>query len=116
MEIQTAPDGWRFSTADFSLQAAGKSETGSVMLIRDPEAKARWHQQSEEAKERDDGPPLYVSGEGATFATAMTDASRKAYEAAPIETPNMQVEGAEGCLQPQAPSPTPGSASPSREG
>ena len=26
--------------------------------------------------------------------------------------PNMQVEGAEGCLQPQAPSPTPGSAAP----
>ena len=95
MEIQTAPDGWRFSTADFSLQAAGKSETGSVTLIRDPEAKARWHQQSEEAKERDDGPPLYVFGEGATFATAMTDASRKAYEAAPIETPNAELCGGE---------------------
>jgi len=26
------------------------------------------------------------------------------------ETPNKQVEGAEGCLQPKAPSPTPGSA------
>ena len=28
MEIETAPDGWRFSTADFSLQAAGKSGWG----------------------------------------------------------------------------------------
>lgn len=88
VEIQSAPEGWRFSTADFSLQASGKSATGSVMLIRAPEEKARWHQQSEETKERDDGPPLYVSGEGITFATAMTDASRKALEAAPIETPN----------------------------
>lgn len=86
-EIQAAPDGWRFLTADFSLQAAGKSEVGSVLLVRDPEAKARWHQQNEETKESDDGPPLYILGEGSTFTTAMTDASRKAYAAGTIETP-----------------------------
>ena len=87
MEIQTAPDGWRFSTADFSLQAAGKSAVGWVTLIRDPMAKEQWHQQSEGTKESDDGPPLYVSGSGKTFATAMTEASRAALKAAPIEVP-----------------------------
>ena len=93
MQIQRAPKGWRFLTADFSLQAAGKSSTGHVMLIRAPEEKALWHQQSEATKERDDGLPLYVSGEGETFADAMVDAEIKALAALPIESPNVGVEG-----------------------
>lgn len=64
------------------------------MLIRDPEAKARWHQQYEATKDRDDGPSLYVSGEGETFDDAMADAEAKALAALPIETPNVELTGA----------------------
>lgn len=66
------PDGWRFFTADFSLQAAGKSETGSVMLIRDHAGKARWHAFSDEVQEL---VPLYVSGNGRTVDEAISDAA-----------------------------------------
>ena len=82
--IQQAPAGWRFMSADFSLQAAGKSTFGSVMLIRDPEEKVRWHQQDEATKERADGPPLYVSGKGETFEAAMADAEIKTLSAPAI--------------------------------
>ncbi len=83
--IQKAPAGWRFYSADFSSQASGGSHTGAVLLIRDPEEKARWHQQSEDSKERMDGPPLYVSGHGKTFEDALADAGSKALAALPIK-------------------------------
>lgn len=40
------------------------------------------------------------------------DRAQKAVEAAKIISQNNQVEGDEGCLQPKAPAPTPGSAAP----
>ena len=61
-----------------------------MTLIRDPEAKEQWHRQSEKTKDSDDGPPLYISGVGKTFATAMAEASRAALMADPIEVPNVR--------------------------
>lgn len=77
--------GWKFSTADFSVQAAGKQNAkGSVMLVRAPEERARWHAMSEADKEDENGPPLYVTGEGLTFEDAIVNANLKAAHAKPI--------------------------------
>lgn len=69
------PDGWVFCTADFSLQAAGKSKTGSVLLIRDHDGRAAWHKLSEEDQEI---VPLYMSGVGNTVQEAIADAAKRA--------------------------------------
>lgn len=77
--------GWRFQSADFSVQAGGKdSATGIVTLVRDPSEKARWHQMSEEMKDDDDGHPLYVVGHGTTLEDAVVNANLKAAHAKPI--------------------------------
>ncbi len=73
--------GWCFHTADFSLQAAGHSETGGVMLVRDMANRAKWHKLPEELQESEDGPELYVSGEGETVEDAIDDANLSAARA-----------------------------------
>lgn len=78
------PEGWRFSTADFSLMASGKKSKGSVSLVRDPESRKAWHSMTDELKDADDGPELYVSGYGYTLAEAFADAANKANAAAPL--------------------------------
>ena len=75
MEIQT---GWAFYSADFSSVAVGKKSVGSVLFIRDIENKAKWHKLSDEVKELDEGPPLYVQGVGHTFEDAIANANAKA--------------------------------------
>lgn len=79
-------NGWRFSTADFSLQAAGKSKTGSVILTRDEENKAKWFKMNLDLKERYDCPELYISGEGVTIEDAIVNANLAAAHAKPIST------------------------------
>ena len=86
--MQSAPEGWRFCTADFSMQACRGLATGTVLLIRDPDAKKAWHLQPEEVKAADDCPPLYISGEGKTFDEAMRDAWGKSLLAKSIVPPN----------------------------
>jgi len=77
--------GWRFSSADFSIQASGcENVKGSVMLIRDPEQRKRWHKMSEEEKDSEHGPPLYVFGSGLTFDGALRFANNEAKKAKPI--------------------------------
>ena len=67
--------GWRFCTADFSVQASGDLEvSGSVTLVRSPEQKKRWHALPEELKEDDNGPVLYIIGHGLTFEDALENA------------------------------------------
>ena|ERR1700690_552992 len=78
------PPGWAFCVADFSVQAAGVGETGTVRLVRDAENKARWHRQSEAYQDAIDGPDLYVFGEGVTFQEAMQNAVTAALSALPI--------------------------------
>lgn len=75
--VGDVPDGcgWVFCTADFSLQAAGKSKTGSAMLVRDQAGRAWWNKLSDEAQEV---VPLYMSGEGITVADAIADAVSRA--------------------------------------
>lgn len=72
--------GWRFMSADFSIQASGRDTApGNVSLVRSPEEKTRWHDMPEELKFGDDnGPPLYVVGYGMTLEQAITDANLKA--------------------------------------
>jgi hypothetical protein len=74
------PEGWRFYTADFSMQATGKRNCGSVMLIRDEKGVAEWHKLPDDLKESDDGPPLYLSGTGKTLQEAIKKASARAIE------------------------------------
>ena len=78
-------EGWRFQSADFSIQAGGnETATGFVTLVRSPEEKARWHKMSEEDKEDDNGPPLYVVGHGMTLEDAIVSANLVAAHAKPI--------------------------------
>ena len=68
--------GWRFMSADFSVQANGKdSASGFVTLVRDPDEKSKWHNLPEKIREDDDGPPLYVVGHGHTLNEAITNAN-----------------------------------------
>ena len=78
--------GWRFSTADFSCIANGRNQAGNVRFIREPAEVDRWHMQSDELKESDDCPPLYVVGEGVTFEEAIINANLAAAHAKPINT------------------------------
>ena len=73
------PDGWHFSSADFSMQASGKSAIGSVMLVRDMEGLKSWCALSDDDRERVE---LYVSGKGTTVMEAIADAASKAMLAA----------------------------------
>jgi hypothetical protein len=67
------PEGWGFSSADFSLQASGVSEYGGVMLIRTGADRADWHFLIDEQREVI---PLYVSGTGRTVAEAIASAAK----------------------------------------
>ena len=81
--IMTIEEGWRFFSADFSVQANGKDKaTGIVTLVRAPAEKTRWHKMPEEMK--DDGPPLYVIGHGMTLEDAINSANLSAAHAKPI--------------------------------
>jgi hypothetical protein len=78
-------EGWRFHSADFSVQANGKDNaTGIVTLVREPTEKARWHKMPEEIKEGEDAPPLYVIGHGMTLEDAIISANLAAAHAKPI--------------------------------
>lgn len=78
-------EGWRLQSVDFSVQANGKdSATGIVTLVRAPAEKARWHQMPEDLKEADNGPPLYVIGNGMALEDAVASANIAAAHAKPI--------------------------------
>ena len=77
--------GWRFMTADFSIQAASYDKPmGSVTLVRSPDEKKKWHNLPDDVKESDDAPELYVHGHGATVEDAVVYANLKAAHAKPI--------------------------------
>ena len=79
----TAPNGWAFHTADFSMVAAGRpGGRGRVELIRDAENRARWHALGEADRERVE---LAVYGHGMTFAEAFADACKNAALTAALE-------------------------------
>ncbi len=75
------PEGWGFSTADFSLQASGASEFGAVMLIRTGADRAGWHSLTDEQRETI---PLYAYGTGKTVAEAIAVAAKNC---TPLPTP-----------------------------
>ena len=80
------PDGWRFMTADFSVQAYGRTNAdsdGTVTFIRSPDQRARWHKLPDEVKEGDQI-PLYVAARGATLEEAFDRACKAAAEFNPI--------------------------------
>jgi len=76
------PAGWAFISADFSMQASGRSEYGGVMLVRDKNEKHKWNQLSDEEKE---STALYASGSGKTLQEAIVAASLKAVGYGPID-------------------------------
>jgi len=77
--------GWVFHSADFSMQAAGGEDTcGSVMLVRTPGEKIRWHRMPDELKTDDHGPELYVYGYGMDIEDAVSEANLSAAQAKPI--------------------------------
>ena len=77
--------GWVFNTADFSMKAHGKSDTGRVTLVRDIENRKKWHALPDHVIESDDCPPLEVIGRGRTFEEAVKDANSKAAKAPAID-------------------------------
>ncbi len=66
--------GWRFYSADFSLNASDHSgkTPGTVRLIRDTESRKVWHKLSDAEKEEI---PLFVTGRGVDFQCALRDAN-----------------------------------------
>lgn len=76
-------NGWRFCSADFSVQASGRNDhaLGHVLLVREPEAKARWLRLSDEEHEDPNGPELYVQGKGLTLLEALQNANERAKNA-----------------------------------
>jgi hypothetical protein len=71
--------GWCFDTADFSTVAAGRPNAkGSVSLVRDQEGRRNWHNLTDEQKDSDDCPPLYVEGRGETLDEAFAWANSNA--------------------------------------
>lgn len=73
------PDGWRLYSADASI--IGKC---SVLLTLDPVGTKRWHAMSQEQKDLENGPALFVTGQGVDFHSAFADACRAAtFAAAP---------------------------------
>ena len=65
-------NGWRFYTADFSLQSAGKSDVGNVTFRRDPENTKKWLELSEEDRENTD---LHITASGKTIIDAIINAN-----------------------------------------
>jgi len=72
-------DGWRFSSADFSIIAGGGNTKGHVMLVRDPEGKKLWFKITKDMDE-DDYPELYAYGRGMTLDEAFANANKDALE------------------------------------
>lgn len=72
------PAGWKFYTADFSVNAKDSRYPGHVMLIRDQSGVEWWHRLGAEDQERVD---LYVSGKGSTVSQALHDACARAASA-----------------------------------
>lgn len=68
-EHKPIPHGWRFYTADFSIDG----RKGVAMLTRDAAGKERWHRLD---KAGQDNIPLYLSGYGSTINEAIDDAIR----------------------------------------
>ena len=77
--------GWHFYLWLLGVQTCSEVDRkGSVVLVRSPSEKKRWHQMSEEMKEDDDGPPLYIYHRAMTFGAAIKGANRAAAKAKPI--------------------------------
>jgi len=76
--------GWEFHSADFSMNAAGSRDTGTVMLVRSPHDRARWYGMPDDLKEDDDGPELYAHGSGRNIEEAIVNANLAAAHTKPI--------------------------------
>jgi hypothetical protein len=71
-------DGWRFYTADFSVQASHDNEwMGNVRLMRSPEQVELWGKLPDEIIDSGDC-PLFITGRGYTFNEALQDAEQRA--------------------------------------
>ena len=68
---QQIPKGWRFYSADFSIE----DSRGRVLLVRCREQREAWHQLSEEQQEQT---PLYAHGFGFSLEEAVRDAAHDA--------------------------------------
>lgn len=84
--VREVPEGWAFSTADFSVQASGSSKYGYVTLKRDAKGSAAWHALDDMQK---DATELYLYGKGETVAEAIADAVSK-IDAAPLPAAPVQ--------------------------
>ena len=78
--MQPAPDGWRFFSADFSMQASSQKNYGNVTYVRNPEQVRRWHDLPDEVKDFPDAPALYIYGQGKTLEEAIADVEKQAKE------------------------------------
>jgi|688.fasta_scaffold68826_2 hypothetical protein len=74
-------NGWVFYTADFSLLASAKRDTGYVTLCRCKEDMKKFNQLTQEDQDKC---PLFVVGQGATFEDAIISANLAASHTQPI--------------------------------
>lgn len=71
-KADAAPEGYVFLSADFSRQAAGRSQFGTVTFIRNKVGRQWWHELPEEQQEITS---LHIYGKGTTVIEAMRHAA-----------------------------------------
>ena len=71
-KADAAPEGYVFLSADFSMQAAGHSQFGTVTFIRNKVGRQWWHELPEEQQEITS---LHIYGKGTTVIEAMRHAA-----------------------------------------
>lgn len=76
--FQAVPPGWRFYSADFSLNAHDSTRSGTVVLRRDEPGYRWWLSLPDADRET---AKLYVHGRGVTFTGALADAVQMASDA-----------------------------------
>jgi hypothetical protein len=82
--------GWCLLSADFSMQAMEKRKTGTVTFIRDEEGRKKWHSLSDEIKDSEGCPQLYVCASGETIEDAIINANLMASRSL---MPNVKLRG-----------------------
>lgn len=75
---EAVPEGWELYTVERSVRASGGSGLVHVMLVRNPEQKAKWLLLPDDRQAVVD---LYVSGVGWSVANAVAFAAQSAREA-----------------------------------
>ena len=78
-------NGWKFYSADFSINVGDPLRDGSVSLRRDPDGLQRWLEAVDKIDDADDYPALWVVARGLTLENAIINANLLAESTPPLE-------------------------------